>query len=214
MSVASTKAFTGQLAALACFTIALGRARGTVSAAEEQAFVEDLSRVPAQVADVLEASSDIKGIARQLAGVDNAIYIGRGASYPIALEGALKLKELCYIHAEGYAAGELKHGPLALLDHNVPVIALAPPDTLFEKIASNVQEVAARGAPIVLVSSRRGVEQVDDSAEMSIVLPDCSGLATPIVYSIPLQLLAYYTAVLRDVDVDRPRNLAKSVTVE
>jgi glutamine---fructose-6-phosphate transaminase (isomerizing) len=214
VSVASTKAFTTQLAVLACITLALARARGAVDAEQERNYVEDLLAVPGRIADVLRANEDLSTVARQLLGVQNAIFIGRGTCYPIALEGALKLKEISYIHAEGCAAGELKHGPLALLSPDVPVIALAPPGPLFDKLASNVQEVAARGAPVLFVSTHSGIDQGGVDADTSIALPACGEFSTPIVYSVPLQLLAYHAAVLRNTDVDRPRNLAKSVTVE
>jgi glutamine---fructose-6-phosphate transaminase (isomerizing) len=214
ISVASTKAFTTQLAVLACLAIAVGRARGTVSIADERALVEELSGVPALLAEALERDDCIQKAAQDIVRARDVLYLGRGTTFPIALEAALKLKEISYIHAEGYPAGELKHGPIALIDQQVPVVVLAPPDGLFEKTISNLHEVMARGAPVTLISSRAGIDRLGNADVTSIAMPECGILATPILYTIPVQLLAYHAAVLRKTDVDQPRNLAKSVTVE
>jgi len=214
IGVASTKAFTCQLAVLACLAIAAGRARGELSAVDEQKLVRALIEVPRHMAQALALEPQIEQLSGNLAKVHDALYLGRGTSFPIALEGALKLKEISYIHAEGYAAGELKHGPIALIDESMPVIVIAPHDQVFEKTVSNMQEVAARGGKIVLVTDAKGaMEAPVDSMEI-IVLPDMAATVTPLVYAIPVQLLAYHTAVAIGTDVDQPRNLAKSVTVE
>lgn len=214
IGVASTKAFTTQLVTLACFTLALARAKGAVDALREAELSHALAEVPARAADVLAHDERIRGLAQSLAKAETIIYIGRGSGYPVALEGALKLKEISYIHAEGFAAGELKHGPIALIDKNVPVIVVAPPDALFEKTASNLQEVAARGAQVVFLSDARGISKLGEMARASIELPQVDTFVAPILYTIPVQLLAYHVAVIRGTDVDQPRNLAKSVTVE
>jgi glucosamine--fructose-6-phosphate aminotransferase (isomerizing) len=164
--------------------------------------------------EVLEQDGVIRRIAAGIMEARDVLYIGRGPMYPIALEGALKLKEISYIHAEGYAAGELKHGPIALIDEDVPVIVVAPPDALFDKTASNLQEVVARGGKVILLSDRRGCERLADYVATAVALPEVDPLVAPILYAIPVQLLAYHTAVLKGTDVDQPRNLAKSVTVE
>jgi glucosamine--fructose-6-phosphate aminotransferase (isomerizing) len=214
IGVASTKAFTTQLVTLACFTLALARAKGAVDAEREAELSHALAEVPARAAEVLAHDSRIRGLASSLASASTIIYIGRGSGYPVALEGALKLKEISYIHAEGFAAGELKHGPIALIDKDVPVIVVAPPDALFEKTASNLQEVAARGAQVVFLSDARGIAKLGEMAHASIELPEVDSFVAPILYTIPVQLLAYHVAVLKGTDVDQPRNLAKSVTVE
>ncbi|MBH0238840.1 glutamine--fructose-6-phosphate transaminase (isomerizing) [Methylobrevis albus] len=214
IGVASTKAFTCQLTVLAALAIAAGRARGTLSAEDERALVHGLSEVPRLAAEALRLEPQIEGLAKILAKAPDALYLGRGTSYPLALEGALKLKEISYIHAEGYAAGELKHGPIALIDETMPVIVIAPYDRIFEKTVSNMQEVAARGGRIILFTDARGADEAGEAAEVTIVLPDMPAAVTPIVYAIPIQLLAYHTAVFIGTDVDQPRNLAKSVTVE
>jgi len=214
IGVASTKAFTTQLVTLACFTLALARAKGAVDAEREAELSHALAEVPARAAEVLAHDSRIRGLASSLASASTIIYIGRGSGYPVALEGALKLKEISYIHAEGFAAGELKHGPIALIDKDVPVIVVAPPDALFEKTASNLQEVAARGAQVVFLSDARGIAKLGEMARASIELPEVDSFVAPILYTIPVQLLAYHVAVLKGTDVDQPRNLAKSVTVE
>jgi glutamine---fructose-6-phosphate transaminase (isomerizing) len=214
VSVASTKAFTVQLAVLACLAIAAARARGTISAAQEAAMTAALLEVPSRAADVLDKHEEIKALAQRVAQARDVLYLGRGNCYPIALEGALKLKEISYIHAEGYAAGEMKHGPIALIDKNVPVIAIVPSGPLFEKTASNLQEAAARGGQVVVLSDQAGAAKLRGIATETIVLPDVDPFVAPILYAIPVQLLAYHVAVLKGTDVDQPRNLAKSVTVE
>ena len=214
IGVASTKAFTTQLTVLACLAIAAARARGTIDAARERALTQALMEVPAKAAEVLNHDGAIATSARRVAEARDVLFIGRGTSYPIALEGALKLKEISYIHAEGYAAGEMKHGPIALIDDRVPVIVAAPSDAVFDKVASNVQEVAARGGRVILFSDAKGVKRIGDRAESAVALPDCDPFVAPILYAIPVQLLAYHAAVTRGTDVDQPRNLAKAVTVE
>ncbi len=214
IGVASTKAFATQLVTLACFAVALGRARGAIDAAEEARLAAALAHVPAQAADVLGLDERIRELAESLRQAETVLYIGRGTGYAIALEGALKLKELSYIHAEGFAAGELKHGPIALVDRGVPVIVVAPPGPLFEKTASNLQEAAARGAQVVVISDRGGCAALAPLAEETIDLPSLDPFVAPILYAIPVQLIAYHVAVLKGTDVDQPRNLAKSVTVE
>jgi glucosamine--fructose-6-phosphate aminotransferase (isomerizing) len=214
IGVASTKAFTTQLAVLACFSIAIGRARGTIDAAQEARLSTALTEVPSRANDVLNHAERILGLAASIAEARDVLYLGRGTSYPLALEGALKLKEISYIHAEGYAAGELKHGPIALIDEHVPVIVLAPRDDLFEKTASNIQEVAARGGKVVMISDREGLARLGSKVSFGIEIPSCDPFVTPLLYAIPVQLLAYHVAVVKGTDVDQPRNLAKSVTVE
>ncbi len=214
IGVASTKAFTTQLVALACFALVAARARGAIGADDVARLSAALAEVPARAAEVLNHDERLQALAQEIARAQDVIYIGRGTGYPIALEGALKLKELSYIHAEGFAAGELKHGPIALIDEGVPVIVVAPSDPLFEKTASNMQEVVARGAHVVFLSDARGVAQLGDLAAATIELPTVDPFVAPILYAIPVQLLAYHTAVIRGTDVDQPRNLAKSVTVE
>jgi glucosamine--fructose-6-phosphate aminotransferase (isomerizing) len=214
IAVASTKAFTAQLTVLACLALALGRARGAIDAAREAAMTDALLQVPAAAATVLDNAGPIQQLANRIAQARDVLYLGRGACFPIALEGALKLKEICYIHAEGYAAGEMKHGPIALIDRAVPVIAIAPSGPLFEKTASNVQEAAARGGQVVVFSDEVGAAKLRGIATETIVLPAVDPFVAPILYAIPVQLLAYHVAVLKGTDVDQPRNLAKSVTVE
>jgi glutamine---fructose-6-phosphate transaminase (isomerizing) len=214
IGVASTKAFTCQLAVLACLAIAAGRARGVLAQADESRLVRALIEVPRHMAEALAREPQIEQIARDLAKSRDVLYLGRGTSFPIALEGALKLKEISYIHAEGYAAGELKHGPIALIDETMPVIVIAPYDRVFEKTVSNMQEVAARGGKIILVTDARGAREATVESMVTITLPEMAGTVTPLVYAIPVQLIAYHTAVVMGTDVDQPRNLAKSVTVE
>jgi glutamine---fructose-6-phosphate transaminase (isomerizing) len=213
IGVASTKAFTCQLSALASLTLALGRARNSISPAQEQELVHALSQVPRHVSTLLRNEAIFERLAHELAKARDVLYLGRGVSYPIALEGALKLKEISYIHAEGYAAGELKHGPIALVDENVPVIVVAPEDDLFEKTVSNMQEVAARGGKIILISDADAA-RAGCKLEAHIPVPKAHAFATPLIYAVPVQLLAYHTATFMGTDVDQPRNLAKSVTVE
>ena len=214
IGVASTKAFTCQLSVLACLAIAAGRARGELSAKDEQNLVRALIGVPRLMAEALSLEPQIEKLAQDLAKVRDVLYLGRGTSFPIALEGALKLKEISYIHAEGYAAGELKHGPIALIDETMPVIVIAPFDRVFEKTVSNMQEVAARGGKIILVTDPKGAKEAPVDSTEIIVLPDMASTVTPLVYAIPVQLIAYHTAAAIGTDVDQPRNLAKSVTVE
>ena len=214
IGVASTKAFTCQLAVLACLAIAAGRARGELSAEDEQKLVRALIEVPRHMAAALALEPQIEKLAQDLAKVRDVLYLGRGTSFPIALEGALKLKEISYIHAEGYAAGELKHGPIALIDETMPVIVIAPFDRVFEKTVSNMQEVAARGGKIILVTDRQGAKEAPVDSTEVIVLPDMASTVTPLVYAVAVQLIAYHTAAAIGTDVDQPRNLAKSVTVE
>ena len=213
IGVASTKAFTCQLAALACLAIALGRARGVLTEAQEQELVSALIEVPRLISSMLHNEEQFVELAQKLSKARDVLYLGRGSSYPLALEGALKLKEISYIHAEGYAAGELKHGPIALIDENVPVIVVAPDDDLLEKTISNVQEVAARGGQIILISNA-DPEKIGCELAAHIVPPKAHALTNPLIYAVPVQLLAYHTAVFMGTDVDQPRNLAKSVTVE
>ena len=214
IGVASTKAFTTQLAVLACLAIATARARGAIDAEREAALTLALTEVPARAAEILNHDGHIRHIAHLVSEARDVLYLGRGSAYPIALEGALKLKEISYIHAEGYAAGEMKHGPIALIDETVPVIVCAPSGPLFDKTASNVQEVIARGGLVIFISDREGVARMGDQAAHVIELPTVDPFVAPLLYTIPIQLLAYHAAVWKGTDVDQPRNLAKSVTVE
>ncbi len=214
IGVASTKAFTCQLMVLAAFAVAAGKARGELSEADEAGLVRGLVEIPRLMAAALACEPQIEKLARDIAKSRDVLYLGRGTSYPLALEGALKLKEISYIHAEGYAAGELKHGPIALIDESMPVVVIAPYDKVFEKTVSNMQEVAARGGKIILMTDAKGAAEATVDSLVTIVLPDMGATFTPMVYAIPVQLLAYHTAVVMGTDVDQPRNLAKSVTVE
>ena len=214
IGVASTKAFTTQLTTLACLSLAIGRARGTVDRDTEARLTEALLEVPGRVAEILNHDDRVRKIANWVSEARDVLYLGRGNLYPLALEGALKLKEISYIHAEGYAGGEMKHGPIALIDENVPVIVCAPSGPLFDKIASNVQETIARGGKVVLLSDKKGIEALGEGAAFTLELPEVDPFVAPILYAIPVQLLAYHTAVAKGTDVDQPRNLAKSVTVE
>ena len=214
IGVASTKAFTTQLAVLAWFTVALARARGAISHEREAELVGVMTEIPSRASEVLNHDERIREIAVEIAEARDVLYLGRGSAYPLALEGALKLKEISYIHAEGYAAGEMKHGPIALIDENVPVIVLAPHDDLFEKTLGNVEEVMARGGRVVMISDAAGVARLADRLAFGIAVPNCDPFVAPLLYAIPIQLLAYHVAVLKGTDVDQPRNLAKSVTVE
>jgi glucosamine--fructose-6-phosphate aminotransferase (isomerizing) len=214
IGVASTKAFTTQLVVLACLSIALARARGAIDRTRENNLVVALTEVPARAAEVLNHDQRLKELAREVSEARDVLYLGRGTSYPIALEGALKLKEISYIHAEGYAAGEMKHGPIALIDETVPVIVIAPSDQLFEKTASNMQEVIARKGRVIFLSDKVGAKRLGGLAAATIALPTVDPFVAPILYAIPVQLLAYHVAVIKGTDVDQPRNLAKSVTVE
>ena len=214
IGVASTKAFTCQLTALACLAILAGRLRGTLSLEQEKELVGALIMAPRQMTEILKDEKHIAAVARDVAGARDVLFLGRGINYPIALEGALKLKEISYIHAEGYAAGELKHGPIALIDENVPVIVIAPHDELYDKTISNMEEVAARGGKIVLLTDDHGVKDNGDRAFQTIRVPKANPFISPLLYAVPVQLLAYHAAVFIGTDVDQPRNLAKSVTVE
>jgi glucosamine--fructose-6-phosphate aminotransferase (isomerizing) len=213
IGVASTKAFTCQLAALASFAIAAGVARGHLSAEDEKTLCASLLETPRHIAEFLKQEPKIKAVAEEVAKARDVLYLGRGASYPLALEGALKLKEISYIHAEGYAAGEMKHGPIALIDEDVPIIVIAPHDVHFEKTISNMQEVMARGGKVLLISDAEGVAKAG-KVWQSITVPTTNAFITPLLYAVPVQLLAYYAAIAKGTDVDQPRNLAKSVTVE
>jgi len=214
IGVASTKAFTAQLSVLACLALAAGRATGSISADEEARMTAALLEVPSRAAEILDHEQAIQSIALRVSKARDVLFLGRGNCFPIALEGALKLKEISYIHAEGYAAGEMKHGPIALIDPAVPVIAIAPSGPLFEKTASNLQEAAARGGQVIVFSDAAGAAKLSGIAVETVVLPPVDPFVAPILYAIPVQLLAYQVAVLKGTDVDQPRNLAKSVTVE
>ena len=214
IGVASTKAFTTQLVTLACLVLFAAKNRKTISDVELDEMVENLLELPSLLSELLSLENSLNTIAQELKTVRDVLYVGRGISFPIALEGALKLKEISYIHAEAYAAGELKHGPIALVDDGVPVVAIAPSDELFVKTASNIEEVAARGAKIILISDKNGIKKLSNIAKICLEMPNSSSFTQPILYSIPVQMLAYHTAVAKGTDVDQPRNLAKSVTVE
>jgi glucosamine--fructose-6-phosphate aminotransferase (isomerizing) len=213
IGVASTKAFTCQLAALASFAIAAGVARGHLSETDEKRLCASLLETPRHIAEFLKQEPAIRILGEEIAKARDVLYMGRGASFPLAMEGALKLKEISYIHAEGYAAGEMKHGPIALIDDQVPIIVIAPSDVHFEKTISNMQEVMARGGKVLLISDAQGIEKAG-KVWASITVPTTNAFITPILYAIPVQLLAYYAAIAKGTDVDQPRNLAKSVTVE
>ncbi|WP_411289148.1 glutamine--fructose-6-phosphate transaminase (isomerizing) [Phenylobacterium sp.] len=213
IGVASTKAFTSQVAALTALAVAAAAARGRIDAAQEAHYSKLLLEAPRLIAEAIQVEEEVRALAPELAKARDVLYLGRGAMFPLALEGALKLKEISYIHAEGYAAGELKHGPIALIDEATPVIVIAPTDPLFEKTISNMSEVAARGGPIILITDAQGAKHAPQGAKV-IVGPTCDPLLAPLVYAPPIQLLAYHVAVQKGADVDQPRNLAKSVTVE
>lgn len=214
IGVASTKAFTCQLTVLACLALAAASARGEISDADKHAAFKHLIEVPRHISEALNLDRNLSDLGHELAKARDVLFLGRGVTYPIAMEGALKLKEISYIHAEGYAAGELKHGPIALVDETVPVIVLAPSDGLYEKTISNMQEVIARGGRVILISDREGIERAGDAPWKTIEIPKVDNFSLPIISTIPVQLLAYHTAVAKGTDVDQPRNLAKSVTVE
>ncbi|MES2338142.1 MAG: glutamine--fructose-6-phosphate transaminase (isomerizing) [Pseudomonadota bacterium] len=214
IGVASTKAFTCQLAVMAALSVNLARARGKLSAGEERDIVGHLTEAPAAINAALSHDDDIRAMAGTIASARDVLYLGRGPDYPMALEGALKLKEISYIHAEGYASGEMKHGPIALIDEHVPLIVLAPSGPLFDKTVSNMQEAQARGAQVVLISDAAGIAQAGENTIATIEMPQVHPLIAPLVYAVPVQLLAYHVAVAKGTDVDQPRNLAKSVTVE
>jgi glucosamine--fructose-6-phosphate aminotransferase (isomerizing) len=213
IGVASTKAFTAQVSVLTALAVAAARARGRIDATEEQRLVQVMLEAPRLMAEAALTEDAIRKLAPELARARDVLYLGRGPMFPLALEGALKLKEISYIHAEGYAAGELKHGPIALIDEATPTIVIAPSDPLMEKTLANMSEVAARGGPIILITDAEGAKHA--SPDMKVIVgPACDPFIAPLVYSPPIQLLAYYVAVHKGADVDQPRNLAKSVTVE
>ncbi|MFZ3237185.1 MAG: glutamine--fructose-6-phosphate transaminase (isomerizing) [Stellaceae bacterium] len=214
IGVASTKAFTTQLAVLGALTIAMARARGAITHEREAELVGHLTEIPSRASEILNHDERLREIAQTIAEARDVLYLGRGSAFPLALEGALKLKEISYVHAEGYAAGEMKHGPIALIDESVPVIVLAPNDDLFEKTLGNVEEVMARGGKVVMISDAAGVARLGDRLAYGVAVPSCDPFVAPLLYAIPIQLLAYHTAVIKGTDVDQPRNLAKSVTVE
>jgi glucosamine--fructose-6-phosphate aminotransferase (isomerizing) len=214
IGVASTKAYTTQLTVLLCLAVAAGVARGRLAMPRAGAILQALREIPAQLNAVLRDEHKIQELAHHVAEARDVLYLGRGLLYPLALEGALKLKEISYIHAEGYPAGEMKHGPIALIDETMPVVVLAPHGGLFEKTASNVQEVMARGGKVILFSDAEGLAKLGAKPYWSMALPSCDSVVSPLLYAVPAQLLAYYTALAKGTDVDQPRNLAKSVTVE
>ncbi len=214
IGVASTKAFTCQLTVLACLAIAAAKARGAIDETEEKRLVKALIGLPRIMSGMKSIEHHIEEVARKVAVARDVLYLGRGINFPIAMEGALKLKEISYIHAEGYAAGELKHGPIALIDEHVPVVVIAPRDELFDKTISNMQEVAARGGQIILVTDEKGASAHAADAFETIAVPEADPFVSPMIYAVPMQLLAYHAAVIIGTDVDQPRNLAKSVTVE
>ena len=214
IGVASTKAFTTQLTVLACLAIAMAYDRSVINDVERGNLVGALTEVPARAAEILNHDQKIAKIAKDISGAQDVLYIGRGTNYPIALEGALKLKEISYIHAEGYAAGEMKHGPIALIDKTVPVVVVAATDHLIDKTISNVREVMARGGKVIFLSDSTGVDRLGGGTEATVTLPVVTPFVSPLLYAIPVQLLAYHIAVIKETDVDQPRNLAKSVTVE
>ena len=214
VGVASTKAFTTQLVVLALLAIDAGLARKTLSADAAAELIHALAEVPARLTSILDQEGALKTIAAEIMHATSALYLGRGSLYPIALEGALKLKEISYIHAEGYAAGEMKHGPIALIDENMPVITLAAGDSLFEKTLSNMREAEARKGRVYLIADKKAAQQAGTVNGGMFTIPDAHPFVTPLLETIPMQLLAYHVAVLKGTDVDQPRNLAKSVTVE
>lgn len=213
IGVASTKAFTGQVTVLTLLALSVGQLRGAINEDQLHQVLSSLNDIPEIIEEALKVDKEIKKLSRIFSYAHNFLYLGRGYNYPTALEGALKLKEISYIHAEGYPAAEMKHGPIALIDHDMPSVIIAPSDSLYDKIISNVQQVKSRGGTVVAIVSK-GNEAMNDIADYCIEIPKVPECLTPIVASIPLQLLAYYIAVNKGKDVDQPRNLAKSVTVE
>ena len=214
IGVASTKAFTAQLTVLALLAIKIADAKGSITKKQYEGYIQQLNQIPDLISQALEIDTAVQKVASKLAMARDIIFLGRGAMYPLAMEGALKLKEISYIHAEGYPSGELKHGPIALIDKKVPVVVIAPMDQLFEKSVSNMQEVMARSGKVLLLSCQKGLNAASDGTWSTIAMPHTSELVAPIIYAVPVQLLAYYTAVAKGTDADQPRNLAKSVTVE
>lgn len=214
IGVASTKAFTAQLTTLISLALFIARAKGRMNDDEVKTAIQAIRDVTPSFSKLLEDQNEIISISQHIQHVDHILYVGRGTAYPMAMEGALKLKEISYIHAEAYAAGELKHGPIALLDDNLQVVMVAPPGPLFEKTLSNLREIASRGAKITLISDEAGIKKANAFIANAITMPSCADIAIPLLYALPLQLLAYHVAVMKGTDVDQPRNLAKSVTVE
>ena len=214
IGVASTKAFTAQLTVLALLAIKIADAKGSITKKQYASYIQQLNQIPNLISQALEIDTAVQKVASKLAMARDIIFLGRGAMYPLAMEGALKLKEISYIHAEGYPSGELKHGPIALIDKKVPVVVIAPMDQLFEKSVSNMQEVMARSGKVLLLSCQKGLNAASDGTWSTIAMPHTSELVAPIIYAVPVQLLAYYTALAKGTDADQPRNLAKSVTVE
>jgi glucosamine--fructose-6-phosphate aminotransferase (isomerizing) len=214
VGVASTKAFTCQLTVLALLALKAGIDRGRIDAATLRSHLADLASLPGLMNQALARESEIERLAEQVAEAQDVLFLGRGAMFPLAMEGALKLKEISYIHAEGYASGELKHGPIALIDRVVPVVVLAPRDHLFDKTVSNMQEVMARHGKVLLISDTKGVKEAGEGTWATLTMPAVAPVFAPILYAVPAQLLAYHTAIAKGTDVDQPRNLAKSVTVE
>ena len=214
IGVASTKALTAQLSILACLTIIIAREKKLIDKTTEKELTTSLIELPSKITEILNDDSDIKNIAEKIVNSKSAIFLGRGSCFPIAMEGALKLKEISYIHAEGYASGEMKHGPIALIDKDMPVIIISPKDELFEKNMSNTEEILARGGKVFILTDISGSKDLQNLKKRTIIIPIVNTFVMPILYCIPVQLLAYYTALLKGTDVDQPRNLAKSVTVE
>jgi len=214
IGVASTKAFTAQLSILSCLCLLIGRELGVINQSKEKKLTESLIEIPSNMSCILDIREEIKKLSKIIYKAKSVLYLGRGHCYPLAMEGALKLKEISYIHAEGYASGEMKHGPIALVDEKLPIVFIAPKNDLFEKNISNMKEVLARGGKVLLITDNLGINAIDDKSIKTLVLPDVHQFVQPIIFSLPIQLLAYYTAVLKKTDVDQPRNLAKSVTVE
>ena len=214
VSIASTKAFTAQLTILACISVGLARKKGVITESREKQLTSALRDLPSLIADFLKCNEKILSLASEISKARCVMYQGRGTAYPIALEGALKLKETSYIPAEGYTSGEMRHGPIALISEDVPVIVIAPFDDFFEKTASNAQEIMSRGGKVLFISDKRGIEKLKDIATWTIEVPEVDPFVAPILYTLPVQLLAYYTAVVKGTDIDQPRNLMKSVTVE
>ena len=214
IGVASTKAFTAQLSILSCLCLVIGRDLGVINQNKEKRLTESLIEIPSNMSSILDIREEIKKLSKTIYKAKSVLYLGRGHCYPLAMEGALKLKEISYIHAEGYASGEMKHGPIALVDEKLPIVFIAPKNDLFEKNISNMKEVLARGGKVLLISDNLGINSIDDKSIKTLVLPDVHQFVQPIIFSLPIQLLAYYSAVLKKTDVDQPRNLAKSVTVE
>jgi glucosamine--fructose-6-phosphate aminotransferase (isomerizing) len=214
IGVASTKAFTAQLSILSCLCLLIGSKTKSIEDNLEKKIIASLIEIPSNMSNVLNLTEKIKKLCKHIYKAKSVLYLGRGSCFPIAMEGALKLKEISYIHAEGYASGEMKHGPIALVDKNLPIVFIAPKNKLFEKNISNMKEVLARGGKVILITDADGQKAVDDKNVKKIIIPVVDEFVQPILITLPIQLLAYYTAVLKGTDVDRPRNLAKSVTVE